>query len=68
MIRGFCKVVGSVGNITRDWPEVFVAVPRVGEWVKSASGKLGKVVGVIHCTTNNAEVIGVPTIEVEIRL
>jgi hypothetical protein len=30
------------------WPEVFVAVPRVGEVVRSQSGKILKVVRVTH--------------------
>lgn len=52
------------------WPIEFCAVPRVGEWVKSKSGVLLKVCGVIHQQTykreNFYEFIDRPEIEVEL--
>jgi hypothetical protein len=73
VIRGVCLVSSPAAGFRREtkedrWPEIFAALPRVGDWVKSSSGTRAKVVGVTHCTVNNPTVIGLPAIEVEICL
>lgn len=47
MIFGECYTNLDDYRLER-WPEVFVAVPREGECVRSASGKILKVVRVTH--------------------
>jgi hypothetical protein len=53
-----------------DWPAAFVAVPRVGEWVRSRNGKVvGRVVGVQHTVDAiGAPSAGAPSIVVELKL
>jgi len=47
MIKGYCK-----SNVDRfrgkKWPERFVAVPRIGDQVKSPSGLIAKVYSITH--------------------
>lgn len=70
MINGYCHT--NLDNYDREeWPKVFVSVPRVGECVKSQSGKILKVVRVTHCISK--EEVGLmhhksmPQIEVELH-
>jgi hypothetical protein len=47
MIRGRCRT--NIDEYKREeWPSVFVAVPRRGEWVQAKSGKVLTVVMVTH--------------------
>jgi len=47
MIKGYCK--SNVDNFRgRKWPERFVAVPRMGDQVKSPSGLVAKVYSITH--------------------
>jgi len=47
MIEGYCRT--NLDEYKREeWPTVFVAVPRVGEWVQSKSNKILKVCRVVH--------------------
>jgi hypothetical protein len=66
MIRGVCKFRGDDPIGAETWPDTFCIAPRVGDWVKSRKGTLAKVVGVTHCLSSNALVVGYPSIEVEI--
>jgi hypothetical protein len=68
MIRGRCRT-----NIDEykceEWPSVFVAVPRRGEWIRAKSGKVLTVVMVTHLAdagTRGAE-NNSPSIEVELQ-
>ena len=47
MIKGRCYT-NLDGYITTQWPEKFVAVPRLGDRVESKGGARLKVVGIIH--------------------
>ena len=47
MIEGYCRT--NLDNYKHEeWPEIFVAVPRKGEYIRSKTGKILKVVGVTH--------------------
>jgi hypothetical protein len=49
MIDGYCRT--NLDNYQMEvWPEIFVAVPRVGECIESKSGKVLKVVRITHQT------------------
>lgn len=69
MIRGICVV--SAAAISRctgkeDWPEVFAALPRIGDSVRaSTSGVRLTVTAVVHCTVSG-ESEPEPFIEVEL--
>ena len=67
MIRGVCTFRAPDATTSEQWPDVFAFPPRIGDWCKSYQGTRAKVVGVTHCVTNNAMVIGAPAIEVELR-
>lgn len=57
MIKGRC-FTNLDGFGYADWPELFVAVPRVGEWVESGYKRL-RVVSVTHSIRNNEPFITV---------
>lgn len=63
MIRGYCRT--NLDDFKREkWPEMFVAVPRVGEYVRSEDGKELRVIRVIH---QQAALEPYPKIEVELH-
>lgn len=48
MING--EVISNEDNLkTLIWPNTFVAVPRIGDFIKSNGGAIGKVVTITHC-------------------
>lgn len=69
MINGYCST--NLEYHMEEWPKVFVSVPRIGESVKSKSGKRLRVVGITHQTYT--EEVGLshhklmPQIEVELN-
>lgn len=47
MVKGYCRT--NLDEMKREiWPLGFVAVPRVGDRVRSKSGKELKVVSIVH--------------------
>ena len=73
MIKGYCRT--NLDDYERDnWPEVFVSVPRKGEYVQSKQNNRLKVVCIIHYIVdiNKSGVINdigrtEPRIEVELN-
>lgn len=60
MIRGYCRTNLDDGKC-REWPKVFVAVPRIGERVCAPGGGVCsdlKVVGVTHTVEKNRSEFG----------
>jgi hypothetical protein len=50
IIRGHCK--SNVDDFKRkNWPDSFVAVPRIGDQIKSSSGTIAKVYSITHSQT-----------------
>ena len=73
MIEGYCRT--NLDDYKKEeWPEIFVAVPRIGEYVKSKTGKILKVCGITYysileknVTTYKSELESLPRIEVELN-
>jgi len=48
MIKGYCK--SNVDDFKCEkWSKAFVAVPRIGDQIKSSSGLVAKVCSITHC-------------------
>jgi len=47
MIKGYCK--SNIDDFKcKKWPEAFVAVPRIGDQIKSPSGLVARVYSITH--------------------
>jgi len=69
MIRGYCHT--NLDDYQREeWPKEFVALPRVGDCVRSSSGKILKICRITHrITTDHTDqyAVGRPEIDVELH-
>ncbi len=54
MIQGHCHT--NLDDYQREeWPKMFVAVPKEGDWVEAQSGKVLTVCKVTHCIYHKPE-------------
>lgn len=65
MVNAMCKT--SLDKYkTEEWPDKFVAVPSVGDWVESKSGKVLSVINITHYMRKTEHGL-IPAIEVELN-
>lgn len=50
-----------------EWPEDFVGMPQVGQWVKSAGGRILKIVSITHCCQTDLDGIKRPLVVIELH-
>jgi len=66
VIKGGC-FTNLDGYLGEEWPRVFAAVPQKGDWIKSRSGRMLKVVSITHKVCIDDDNYAGPYIEVELH-
>jgi len=67
MITGMCKSNLDVFRQSQGWPEMFAAIPHIGDYVTSDTGISLRVVAIYHSTYKNGDGFSWPRVVVELN-